>query len=297
MKKIGFTGKCPNGDISALSDQIKKLREVGVDSLEISIFETDVICGQKINQHELKILKNTLLSQDIDYTVHGELSVNLMDQENFDSHKEVLKRDIEVSGEIEATHLITHFGQTTNTIYENKNLYQSFLKKQQDCYAELGDYAEKHNVTLAIENLFPFTLTNYAPLPNEIASQLNSINHPRVKCCLDISHAYINCTFRNAHFIEEIKSMASLSEHIHMHDSFGLIERIWAYVPAEYTSYGQGDLHLPLGWGDIPFEKIFKEIKFSDQLNLNFELPERYLKYFIENIKIARNLLALQNQI
>ena len=83
MKKIGFTGKCPNGDISVLSDQIKKLREVGVDSLEVSIYETDVICGQKINQHELKILKNTLLSQDIDYTVHGELSVNLMDQENF----------------------------------------------------------------------------------------------------------------------------------------------------------------------------------------------------------------------
>ena len=34
------------------------------------------------------------------YTVHGELSVNLLDQENFEDHKEVLKRDIEVSSEI-----------------------------------------------------------------------------------------------------------------------------------------------------------------------------------------------------
>ena len=208
MKKIGFTGKCPNGDISALSDQIRRLKEVGVDSLEVSIYETDVICGKKINLPELKILKDTLLGQDISYTVHGELSVNLMDQENFDSHKEVLKRDIEVSSEIQATHLITHFVQTTNKVYENKNIYESYLKKQQDCYAELGDYAKQYNVTLAIENLFPFTLTNYAPLPNEIASQLNSINHPRVKCCLDISHAYINCTFRNAHFMGPHKNIS-----------------------------------------------------------------------------------------
>ena len=89
--------------------------------------------------------------------------------------------------------------------------------------------------------------------------------------------------------------MASLSEHIHMHDSFGIIEKIWTYVPSEDTSYGQGDLHLPLGWGDIPFEKIFTEIKFPDKLILNFELPERYIKYFMENIKEAKRLIQLQS--
>tara|TARA_Y100000590_G_C15668096_1_gene995246 strand:+ start:967 stop:1851 length:885 start_codon:yes stop_codon:yes gene_type:complete len=291
MKKIGFTGQCPNGDISSLTDQIVLCKEAGVDSLEVSIYETDVICGKKINQPELKILKNTLLNKGIDYTVHGELSVNLLDQENFKDHKEVLKRDIEVSGEINATHLVTHFGQTTNKVFENKELYFSHLKKQQECYAEMGEYAEKYNVTLAIENLFPFKLDYYAPLPSEISNQLNEIDHPNVKCCLDISHAYINCTYRNAHFINEIKTMGPLSEHIHMHDSFGTIEKIWTYVPAEDTSYGQGDLHLPLGWGDIPFDKIFDELNFPKNINLNFELPLRYEKYFKENITKARLLL------
>ena len=164
MGKIGFTGKCPNGDISSLSEQIVKLKEVGINSLEIPIYETDVICGKRINQQELKILKTTLLDKDFFYTVHGELSVNLMDQEFFDDHKEVLKRDIEVSGEIQATHLVTHFGQTTNTIHDDSALYRSHLKRQQDTYAELGEYAKKFNVTLAIENLFPFTLNSHAQL-------------------------------------------------------------------------------------------------------------------------------------
>ena len=68
---------------------------------------------KKINQAELKILKDTLLNQDMAYTVHGELSVNLLRSRTFSySHKEILKRDIEVSGEIKATHLVTHFGQS-----------------------------------------------------------------------------------------------------------------------------------------------------------------------------------------
>ena len=295
MKKIGFTGKCPNGDISSLTDQIRRLREVEVDSLEVPIHETDVICGKKINQPELKILKKTLLGQDISYTVHGELSVNLMDQENFDSHKEVLKRDIEVAAEIKATHLVTHFGQTTNKIYEKKDLYLSHLKRQQDGYAEIGEYAKEYDIILAIENLFPFAINYYTPLPSEIAKQIHSINHPNIKCCLDISHGYINCTFRNAHLINELREMAPFSEHIHMHDSFGILNNMWTYEESENTSYGIGDLHLPLGWGDIPFEKIFTELKFPEKLNLNFELPERYIKYFIDNIKEARRLINLQN--
>ena len=291
MKKIGFTGQCPNGDISSLTNQISLCKKAGIDSLEVSIYETDVIVGKKINLPELKILKDTLLNKEMNYTVHGELSVNLLDQDNFEDHKEVLKRDIEVSGEINATHLVTHFGQTTNVVFENKEIYASHLKRQQECYSEMGEYAKKYNVTLAIENLFPFKLDLYAPLPSEIAKQLNGVGHPNVKCCMDISHAYINCTYRNAHLINELKEMGPLSEHIHMHDSFGNIEKIWTYIEAESTSYGQGDLHLPLGWVDIPFDKIFDEVKFPNKINLNFELPWRYKKYYKESITKARFLL------
>ena len=41
-------------------------------------------------------------------------------------------------------------------INRNKELYLSQLRRQQECYAELGEYAKKFNLTLAIENLFPF---------------------------------------------------------------------------------------------------------------------------------------------
>ena len=128
-------------------------------------------------------------------------------------------------------------------------------------------------------------------------NQLNDIDHPNVKCCLDISHGYLNCTYRNAHFIDEIKNMAPLSEHIHMHDSHGmLLKSMWTWNKTEAGAYGKGDLHLPLGWGDIPFEKIFTEMQFPEKLCLNFEVLDRYQKYFNENIKEARRLLEFQKQ-
>ena len=291
MKKVGLSAECTNGNIASLASQIDHFKSLGIDSVEIPLYETDIICGKKIVSSELGILINILDNKDIAKTVHGEMSVNLLDSEYFDDHKEILKKDIEVSGAIGATHLVTHFGQTTNTIFDDQTVYNDLLTRQNDCYAEMGEYAKQHGVVLAIENCWPFPAGNYAPMPSEVGAQVKKISHPNIKCCLDISHAYINCTYRNAHFIDEIKNMGPLAEHIHMHDSFGILQQTPTYIEAEATSYGFGDLHLPLGWGDIPFAKVFENLQFPENINLNFELSSRYEKYWQQNIIEARQIL------
>ena len=290
MTKIGFSASLPSENLDMLPSQLDKFNTLGIDSVELPIYEIDIIVGKKILFDELKKLQSIIKLYDFDYTIHGELSVNLMDEKYFDDHKEVLKKDIEVSGEIGATHLITHFGYTTISNFDNKSKYEDLLKNQNECYADIADFADKHNVTLAIECLFPFEDNGYAPLPNEIALNLNKINHKRIKACLDISHAYINCTYQNSHFINEIKDMAPLSEHVHMHDSFVILQKMRTYIQQEAVSYGLGDIHLPLGWGTIPFEKIFDEINLPKNTNLNFELLPKHHAYFEESIKIAREL-------
>tara|TARA_Y100000590_G_scaffold5615_1_gene7475 strand:+ start:4054 stop:4938 length:885 start_codon:yes stop_codon:yes gene_type:complete len=290
MTKIGFSASLPSENLDNLPEQLNRFKDLGIDSVEIPIYEIDIIVGKKILTSELKKLKSIINKYDFDYTVHGELSVNLMDEKYFNDHKEVLTKDIEVSGEIGATHLITHFGYTTKNNFENQLKYQDLLKKQNECYEELATLAEKNNVTLAIECLFPFENNNYAPLPSEIANNLNKINNNRIKACLDISHAYINCSYQNTHFINEIKEMAPLSEHVHMHDSFGILQEMRTYIQQEAVSYGLGDIHLPLGWGSIPFEKVFNEIRLPQNTNLNFELLPKHHAYFEESIRIAREL-------
>ena len=291
--KIGFTLKPRNAQIADLKKQLVFFEEIGAGSVEIPLYELDVLCGKKIVKDELNFLQETLKPSKLNLSLHGSMSVNLMDEEYLDDHIEILKRDIEVSEAINSKILVTHFGYTNIENYKNKEKYKKLLQNQTEIYFKMAEYAKSHNVTLAIENLFPFTPISYAPLPSEIAEQISSINHPNARTTIDFSHAYLNCTHNKVDFIEQIKTMVPITSHLHIHDSFGRLKKMDTYMHSEDVTYGQGDIHLPLGWGDIPFEKIFSKFLFSSDIFLNFELSDRYKKYYKSSYETAKKLILL----
>ena len=116
-------------------------------------------------------------------------------------HKEIIKRDIEVSAEINASHLVTHFGICKIEDFESKDVYQSLMSQQQDAYSELAEYAEKHNVVIATENHILCNPLNITPPPLQRSpTKLAKFDHKNLRACLDISHAYINSNWLNFRF-------------------------------------------------------------------------------------------------
>ena len=111
--------------------------------------------------------------------------------------------------------LVTHFGYTNIENYKNKEKYKKLLQNQTEIYFKMAEYAKSHGVTLAIENIFPFTPSSYAPLPSEIAKEILLINHPNAKTTIDFSHAYLNCTQNKVDFIEQIRTMVPITQHLH----------------------------------------------------------------------------------
>ena len=291
--KIGFTLKTQNGQIRDFEKQLIFFEELGASSAEIPLYELDVLCGKKIIKDELSLLQKILKTSGLNFSLHGSMSVNLMDELYIDDHIEIIKRDIEVSEAINSKILVTHFGYTNIEIHSNKNKYEKLLKKQTDIYFKLAEFAKAHNVILAIENLFPFTSTSYAPIPSEIAKEISSLNHPNAKTTIDFSHAYINCKHNKVDYFDQLRSLIPLTEHLHIHDSFGKLKIMNTHIHSEDVTYGQGDIHLPLGWGSIPFEKIFSTFSFSPNIFLNFELSRRYQRYFKNSFDIANNLIQL----
>jgi len=291
--KIGFTLKPRNAQIADFKKQLVFFEEIGAGSVEIPLYELDVLCGKKIVKDELNFLQETLKPSKLNFSLHGSMSVNLMDEKYLDHHIEILKRDIEVSEAINSKILVTHFGYTNIEDYKNKEKYKKLLQNQTEIYFKMAEYAKSHNVTLAIENIFPFTPISYAPLPSEIAEQISSINHPNARTTIDFSHAYINCNHNKVDFIEQIKTMVPITRHLHIHDSFGMLKKMDTYMHSEDVTYGQGDIHLPLGWGDIPFKKIFSKFLFSSDIILNFELSDRYKRYYKSSYETAKKLILL----
>ena len=58
MSKIGFSASLPSGNLDMLEDQLIKFEQLGVDSVELPIYEIDIIVGKKILSSELKKLQS-----------------------------------------------------------------------------------------------------------------------------------------------------------------------------------------------------------------------------------------------
>ena len=48
------------------------------------------------------------------------------------------------------------------------------------------------------------------------------------------------------------------------------------FTDGERLAYGHGDLHLPVGWGDIPWNALMAECTFPEGVLFNIELKQRY---------------------
>ena len=54
MSKIGFSASLRSGNLDKLPDQLYKFKELSINSIEIPIYEIDIIVGKKILKSELQ---------------------------------------------------------------------------------------------------------------------------------------------------------------------------------------------------------------------------------------------------
>ncbi len=73
-------------------------------------------------------------------------------------------------------------------------------------------------------------------------------------------------------------ALAPFAKHLHVHDSFGRPADIQTYSRAERLAYGIGDLHMPVGWGSIPWDVLMERFCFQDGVIFNIELDRAFWK-------------------
>ena len=54
-------------------------------------------------------------------------------------------------------------------------------------------------------------------------------------------------------------------------------------------SQGKGDLHMPIGWGEIPYREVFSRLSGYEGV-LMLELAPRYMPYYAEVLQDTRRL-------
>ena len=273
----GITAHKRSNDLSDFADELDMVEALGVEFVELSIFDMDVVVGGRIRRPQLEALKRACAGRSVGYSVHGPLAINFMDEPyRLQRHMDVLEASLEVAAELGAGHYVIHSGLAP--VQQGDGLEAAYAR-QREWLARAGDVARGTGLVLCVETLFAgFDGRVHASAPRRLAAELAAIDHPNVMATIDFSHSWLMLDWegRRGDFVEEIKSLAPFARHLHIHDSFGRQDDIWMYTEGEKLAYGHGDLHLPVGWGDIPWDTLMAECIFPRGVVFNIELNKRY---------------------
>jgi sugar phosphate isomerase/epimerase len=177
---------------------------------------------------------------------------------------------LEICGAIGATVLVHHTGRIAARAAA---AIEEAHARERDALQALGDQAARHGVRIAVETLFVFDCGRYTATAARLAQEIRAIDHPQVCGTLDFSHVYLYATFLGLDFAEQVKAFAPVAGHLHVHDSFGRPQLAKGASASEDLAFGLGDLHLPLGWGDIPWDALLPQLAFQDGTVFMLELP------------------------
>ncbi|MCA1242102.1 sugar phosphate isomerase/epimerase [Stappia stellulata] len=291
--KVGMSSRTRDGDLSDLGKELDQLQALGVDFVELSAFDFDLIAGGRIRTSQMATLLDTCRGRDLSYSVHGPLALNFMDTpERLPLHFNLLEASLDIAAELGAKHYVLHAGMTMET---DPALRRDAYHRQREWLTRAGNLAQARDLHVCVETLFEHDDWKHTPCPGRLAAELEAIAHPNIGATLDFGHSYLkmDAEGRRSDLVSECAALAPHARHLHLHDCFGRQEGMWTYTFSEQLALGLGDLHLPIGWGDIPWQELMSQCVLPKDTLFVIELNPRFLHAAGDCLAQTRALAAL----
>jgi sugar phosphate isomerase/epimerase len=239
--------------------------------------------------------------------------LNLAHGEDLDLQVRIFEASLDFCAEVGSDLLVYHSGQIglERAAWGLARLptpeeLEAYWTTETANLAELADHAARHGVTIAIENRTPHlwevaTLARAgqpaAELPafhggirlDLLSAQVQEIGASNVGLTLDVGHAYLAAPFWSTDLLTALTKAAPHVRHLHWHDNFGRLDGHSAALHDRLPN-GEGDLHLPPGWGDIPLDSVRSCLDgYAGWLTL--EIHPRYRAHYHEALVRTRVLM------
>lgn len=288
--EVGMSAEVRHSDGRDLPRELDRLQALGCDLAEIPLIALSVIAGGRILPGPMGRLVDACAGRPLAYSVHAAIGLNFMGEpEHLRLQFDVAIASLDVAARIGARHVVMHTGFCRADAPDIEDRYA----RQREWLARIGLEAQARDCTICVENIFPFAPDHHTASPARLAREIAAIGHAHVRATLDVSHGFLHAGACGGDPLAEALALARVSRHVHLHDSFGRpIETFWAYSQAERVAFGLGDLHLPLGWGAIPFEALMREARFEPGTVFVIELPESFREEAAQTLAAARALAA-----
>ena len=237
-------------DIETLPAILKRLEKFEL----INYVELDANTGQafiegEINPYIMREMKKILADYRFKYTVHRSSFYDLRDIKNMAQNEDLYKKSLEFCSEIGACIYVDHFTE--------KSRFEFVEAQYEDSIAKMAEFAGDLGVTIGLEHIEIDYFKNTLDC-------IKKINHPNLKMTFDFGHAFLTSKYFREDFLGNIREAKPYICHLHIHDNTGNydVDRLsWTQKSLkDRLPLGKGDLHLPMGWGKIPFKEAFEII-------------------------------------
>lgn len=213
---------------------------------------TGIIFGGRLHPDRLREALRAYAEQPFGYSVHSPSSLDLRDRRNREAQMDLARATLRFSREVGARVLVIHFERRAHD-REDEAAFTDAILSLSD---EAGD------VKLGIENI---EVERVEP----VVERVREIGRPNVIMTLDVGHAALAAAQFEFDLLDGIRAALPVVGHVHVNDNFGRydplrLENFTLYrtqTPADTFPLGKGDLHLPVGWGALPLERVFGALR------------------------------------
>ncbi len=199
--------------INALGKELEQAREYCLQNqlgMEITDFAFLSILDGAL---EKTILQNKTMTQGIKpLTSHGpfmDLTTSSLDQKIIQVCKERHQTALHASWKSGASVYIAHTNY--NPLIFNASYRKGFSQRMREFWLPIADWAQEHQMTIALENLWESE-------PEIQAELISFINHPCLKASFDNGHALVYSKITSSKWIQTLGDHLA---HCHLHDNHG----------------------------------------------------------------------------
>ncbi len=302
-----------DGRRQVLVDELTHAQNVGFSLAELSIPSLNVIINGELIPQRAETIKQAVAPFDLRYSVHAPGRTNLAFGRDPELEYRVLEACVRFCHAIGARALVYHSGlqaldaaRTGMAGLPSDEELARGAEREVAALRRLAPIAADLDVIIGMENGDPH-LWEYAVLKREgqgsdalakfharmrtsaLVGQAEAVDHPNVGITLDLAHLHLATQALGEDYLEAISTAAPWVRHLHINDNFGKLDAGVDYEGYRLP-YGEADLHLPPGWGRIPFAEAFARLG-DYEGDIVLEIKERYRDHLGEGLENTMRIL------
>ena len=310
---IDIPDKQIDGRRQVLIDTLAHAQTAGFSGAELPIPGLNVIMNGELIRERVEAVQQAIAPFDFRYSVHAPGRTNLAFGVDHDMECRVLEACVRFTNAIGGRVLVYHSGlqaldaaRTGTASLPSEDELARGAEREVAALQKLAPIAEDLGVVIGMENGDPH-LWEYALMIREgkspddlsryharmrtsaLVAQAQAVNHASVGITLDLGHLHLAARALGEEYLEAISTAAPWVCHLHINDNFGKLDA-GHDAEGDRLTYGEADLHLPPGWGAIPFAAAFDRLN-EYEGDIVLEIKARYRDHLGEALENTGRIL------